>query len=197
MSAAVLAKLLAIIVTVGLGWLAGRLRWLGEREADPARILSNAAFYIFVPALLFRTTARVDLGHLPAGLLAGYFVPTIAVLLVVYGTQHWRQRRQLPREPALPATRATAAIYGNAVQMGVPMAAAMFGEAGLGIHLMLVSAAAPGRRCAALCATPSSTPWCCRCCWVWAGTCLAWVCPAWWTKRCNCWAARWCPCAWC
>jgi predicted permease len=139
MSAAVLAKLLAIIVTVGLGWLAGRLRWLGEREADPARILSNAAFYIFVPALLFRTTARVDLGHLPAGLLAGYFVPTIAVLLVVYGTQHWRQQRQLPREPALPATRATAAIYGNAVQMGVPMAAAMFGEAGLGIHLMLVS----------------------------------------------------------
>jgi predicted permease len=29
--------------------------------------------------------------------------------------------------------------YGNAVQMGIPMAAAMFGEAGLGIYLMLVS----------------------------------------------------------
>ncbi len=139
MSAAVLAKLLAIIVTVALGWLAGRLRWLGDAQADPARILSNAAFYIFVPALLFRTTARVDLGQLPADLLAAYFVPTIVLLLVVYGAQHWRLRRLNPAEPALPATRATAAIYGNAVQMGVPMAAAMFGEAGLGIHLMLVS----------------------------------------------------------
>ena len=69
-------KLLAIIVTVALGWVAGRMRWLGDAQADPARILSNAAFYIFVPALLFRTTARVDLGALPADLLVAYFVPT-------------------------------------------------------------------------------------------------------------------------
>jgi malonate transporter len=139
MTAAVLAKLLAIVVTVALGWLAGRLRWLGDAQADPARILSNAAFYIFVPALLFRTTARVDLAQLPAGLLLAYFVPALALLLAVYGVQHVRQRRLQPAAPALPATRATAAIYGNAVQMGVPMSAAMFGEAGLGIHLMLVS----------------------------------------------------------
>ena len=91
MSAAVLAKLLAIIATVSLGWLAGRLRWLGEPEADPARILSNAAFYIFVPALLFRTTARVDLSALPAGIVLAYFVPTIALLLAVYGVQQLRQ----------------------------------------------------------------------------------------------------------
>jgi predicted permease len=139
MTAAVLGKLLAIIVTVALGWLAGRLRWLGDAQADPARILSNAAFYIFVPALLFRTTARVDLGHLPAGLLLAYFVPTLALLLGVYGVQQLRQRRQTDAEPALPAVRAISVSYGNAVQMGIPMSAAMFGEAGLGLHLMLVS----------------------------------------------------------
>ena len=139
MSAAVLGKLLAIIVTVALGWLAGRLRWLGDTQADPARILSNAAFYIFVPALLFRTTARVDLGTLPAGLLAAYFVPTLALLLAVYGVQQLRQRQQTGAEPALPAVRAISVSYGNAVQMGIPMSAAMFGEAGLGLHLMLVS----------------------------------------------------------
>jgi malonate transporter and related proteins len=138
-SAAVLGKLLAIIVTVALGWLAGRLRWLGDAQADPARILSNAAFYIFVPALLFRTTARVDLGALPAGLLVAYFVPTLALLLAVYGVQHLRQRQRSGTEPALPAVRAISASYGNAVQMGIPMSAAMFGEAGLGLHLMLVS----------------------------------------------------------
>jgi malonate transporter and related proteins len=139
MSAAVFGKLLAIIVTVALGWVAGRMRWLGDAQADPARILSNAAFYIFVPALLFRTTARVDLGALPAGLLLAYFVPTIALLLVVYGVQQRRQRRHGQAEPALPAVRAISVSYGNAVQMGIPMSAAMFGEAGLGIHLMLVS----------------------------------------------------------
>lgn len=139
MTAAVLGKLLAIIVTVALGWVAGRMRWLGEVQADPARTLSNAAFYIFVPALLFRTTARVDLGALPAGLLLAYFVPTLALLLAVYGVQQRRQRRQPQRQPALPTVRAISVSYGNAVQMGIPMAAAMFGEAGLGMHLMLVS----------------------------------------------------------
>lgn len=139
MSAAVLGKLLAIIVTIGLGWVAGRLRWLGDAQADPARILSNAAFFIFVPALLFRTTARVDLGALPGGILLAYFVPTLGMLLVVYGVQQWRRRRQVPMAPAAPAVRAMSVTYGNAVQMGIPVSAAMFGEAGLGIHLMLVS----------------------------------------------------------
>ena len=139
MSAAVLGKLLAIIVTVALGWVAGRMRWLGDAKADPARILSNAAFYIFVPALLFRTTARVDLGALPGGLLIAYFVPTLAMLLAVYGVQHLRQYQQPRSEAARPTVRAISVTYGNAVQMGIPMAAAMFGEAGLGIYLMLVS----------------------------------------------------------
>ena len=139
MSAAVLGKLLAIIVTVALGWLAGRLRWLGDAQSDPARTLSNAAFYIFVPALLFRTTARVDLGALPAGLVVAYFVPTLAMLLAVYGAQQLRQRHQRHAEPAQPAVRAISVSYGNAVQMGIPMSAAIFGEAGLGLHLMLVS----------------------------------------------------------
>jgi predicted permease len=143
MSAAVLAKLLAIIVSVALGWLAGRLRWLGEPGADPARILSNAAFYIFVPALLFRTTARVDLAALPWRMLIAYFVPVVALMLLVYAWQRKRQQRRRGRDGALPvaapAVRAISVGFGNTVQMGIPMAAAVFGEAGLGLHLMLVS----------------------------------------------------------
>jgi malonate transporter len=135
MTGAVFGKLLAIIATVALGWLAGRLRWLGDKDADPARVLSAAAFTIFVPALLFRTSARLDLGALPGGLLIAYFVPALAYLGVVYAMA----RRAKPAEAAVPATRAITATYGNAVQMGIPMSAAMFGEAGLGLHLMLVS----------------------------------------------------------
>ena len=37
MTVAVLFKLLAVLATVALGWVAGRLRWLGPAQADPAR----------------------------------------------------------------------------------------------------------------------------------------------------------------
>ena len=61
-------KLLAIFVVVAGAWLVGRMRWLGDAPSlegagvhDPARVLANSAFYIFIPALLCRTTARLDM----------------------------------------------------------------------------------------------------------------------------------------
>ena len=74
MSWLVLQKLLAMFIVVGIGWWAGRKRWLGE--GDTARVLGNAAFMIFVPALLFRTAARLDLAALPWRTLAAFFVPS-------------------------------------------------------------------------------------------------------------------------
>ncbi len=136
MSAEVLYKLLAIMATVGLGYGAARLGWLGRlgQGNDPARVLGNAALYLFVPALLFRTMARLDLAQLPWPTLAAYFGPAIAYTLGVYAWQ-----RRLGGAAAAPATRTVAAVYGNAVQLGIPMAAALFGGAGLALHIALVS----------------------------------------------------------
>ena len=72
MSSLVFFKLVAIFVVVGIGWLVGKLKWLSPKGAegagsDPARTLANAAYFIFVPALLFRTTARIDFKSLPWG----------------------------------------------------------------------------------------------------------------------------------
>jgi predicted permease len=139
MTVAVFFKLLAVLVTVGLGWLAGRLRWLGDARTDPARVLSAAAFYIFVPALLFRTTARVDLGALPWRMLIAYFLPVVGLMLTVHALQRRRRRHDPTLPVAAPGVRAISVGFGNNVQMGIPMAAAVFGEAGLGLHLMLVS----------------------------------------------------------
>jgi malonate transporter and related proteins len=137
MTATVLAKLMAMFFTVGLGYIAARQRWLGKPEdGDPARVLGNLAFYLFVPALLFRTTARLDLAHMPWATLVAFFVPLLGVLALVYLTQ----RRAAARHgPAAPATRAITATFGNSVQVGIPFAAAVFGEAGLAIHIALVS----------------------------------------------------------
>lgn len=134
MSSVLFLKLLAIFVTVAIGWLAGRTRPFAGGEA--ARILSNAAFFVFAPALLFRATARIDLAHLPWSVLAAFFVPVVAWMLVVYQQQ---RRRRGKAHAAMPATRAITAAFGNNAQLGIPMAAALFGEAGLQLHLSVVS----------------------------------------------------------
>lgn len=144
MTLAVFHKLLAIFFTVGLGWLAARLRWFGEATPAEARLLSNLAMNVFVAALLFRTAARIDFSRLPWPVLMAYFVPALALVLVV-GAWHRRARAgeagappPPAGAPAIPATRAVAATYGNAVQLGIPVSAALFGEAGLAIHITMV-----------------------------------------------------------
>ena len=147
MTLAVLYKLLALLATIALGWLAVRRGWLapppagaGEAStasprADPAQVLGNATLYLFVPALLFRTMVRQDLQALPLHTLAAYFVPVLVYMLVVYA---WHRLRAQAADAA-PATRAITATYGNAVQLGIPMASALFGEPGLALHIALVS----------------------------------------------------------
>ena len=122
MSTLVFLKLVAIFVVVGLGWVVGKLRWLGDN--DPARTLANAAYYIFVPALLFRTTARIELERMPWGTVVAFFVPVLALLFVVYVWQR-RANRGGALPTAAPSVRAIAATFGNSVQVGIPMAAAL------------------------------------------------------------------------
>jgi malonate transporter len=138
MSSLVFFKLLAIFVVVAIGWAVGKLRWLGDAKngSDPARTLANAAYYIFVPALLFRTTARIDFATMPWRTLVAVFVPLVLMLLAVYASQRIGRRAD---QTAAPAVRAISASFGNTVQVGIPMAAALFGESGLAIHLAIVS----------------------------------------------------------
>ena len=140
MTEAVLYKLLAILAIVTLGWGAGRMRWLGtgNDSSDPARVLSNAALYIFIPALLLRATIRLDFATLPWRTVGAFFLPAVALLLAVHA---WQRRRgaALRHGPAAPAVRAISATFGNSVQLGSPLAAALFGETGLAIHIALIS----------------------------------------------------------
>lgn len=133
MSSAVYLKLIAIFFVVSIGWGAGRMRFFGGGEA--ARVLSNTTFYLFAPALLFRTTARIDFERLPWSTVLAYFLPVVALMLAVYV----HQRRRRIEAPAGPSVRAITATFSNTVQLGIPIAAALFGEAGLSVHLAVVS----------------------------------------------------------
>ena len=140
MTAAVLFKLFAIVAVVAIGWAVGRMQWLnaGGGGSDASRTLSNAAFCIFVPALLFRTTARVDFAAVPWATVAAVFAPTLALMIGVYTLQR-RANRGGALPVAAPGVRAIASVFGNTVQVGIPLAAALFGETGLAIHLAIVS----------------------------------------------------------
>ncbi len=173
MPADLLLKLLGIFAVVGFGWAVGRAGWIdagsapGAARASVARVLASAAFVLFMPALLFRTTARIDIAALPWRVLAVFFVPLLGVMLGVYLWQRRRLRRAgdaagaagpaaaaggagpggaVPNDglgdddpAAVPAVRAMSVGFGNTVQLGIPVAAALFGEAGLAVHLAIVS----------------------------------------------------------
>ncbi len=136
MSAQVFVKLFAIFAVVAIGWGAAKSGRLGS--GDPARVLAGAAFYVFVPALLFRTSARIDFERLDVRIVLAFFLPTLAVMAVVYlflrlrrGAERARRRRR--------ACGRSPRSFGNAVQVGIPLAAALYGEAGLALHITLVS----------------------------------------------------------
>jgi predicted permease len=145
MTADVTYKLLAILLIVSGSWCVGRARWLGPAPppglpapiVDPARVLANSAFYIFIPALLCRTTARLDMATLPWHTLIAYFVPVQVILFVLYAWHTWRQRRH-PGPPAVPTVRTITSMFGNTAQVGIPVVTAVFGEPGLGIHVTVM-----------------------------------------------------------
>jgi malonate transporter len=147
-------RLLAIFIVVAGAWMVGRLRWLGAapdpdhpRVAgtgggvgvhDPARVLANSAFYIFIPALLCLTTARLDMATLPWHTLLAYFVPVQVLLFGLYGWHRSRQRQRGEAPPALPTVRTITSIFGNTAQVGIPIVTALYGAQGLEIHVTVM-----------------------------------------------------------
>lgn len=146
--------LLGVYAGVGAGWLLGRLGWLRglwrrsglvrapAPAGDPVRLLAALAFLVFVPALLFRTTARLDPSGLPWMTMAAYFLPASLLLL---GVHAWNVRRRPSAAsgdappPQAPAVRAITATFGNTAQLGIPVSTALFGETGLALHLAVIA----------------------------------------------------------
>lgn len=135
---AFLTKLLSLFVGIGVGFAAGRHpRFRGE---DTLQAISSLAFYLMAPALLFRATANMDTSHLPASFIAAYFLPAGACLLLLYGLARWQAGPPRTESDApLPTIRALAAIFGNTLQLGMPLIASLYGDTGLGLLLTLIS----------------------------------------------------------
>jgi len=90
-----------------------------------------------VPALLFRTTARLDTAALPWAFLAAFFVPALALIALLYALH--RRRRRPGDSVVAPSVKAITAGFGNTLQVGLPVAAGVFGEQGLALHIAVIS----------------------------------------------------------
>lgn len=121
------SALLPVIALTGLGWLVGRRGWLG---AGTVQRLSNVAFLVLTPPLLFRTMSRVRVEEIDFRPLVAYFS---AVGLIFFGTLAWRG---LSRRAAVIALANT---FSNTVGMGIPIVGVAYGQAGLVTLFTLVS----------------------------------------------------------
>ncbi|MEO8856977.1 MAG: AEC family transporter, partial [Burkholderiaceae bacterium] len=71
MHSIVLSALLPVAVLIALGFALGRTRWIGPR---PFAQLSEIAFWVLTPAVLFRTMSRVHLEQLDLRPAAAYIL---------------------------------------------------------------------------------------------------------------------------
>ena len=115
----VFASLLPVILIIGMGFAAGRLRWVGQAAVKD---LSNLVFLLFTPALLFRTMHKVHPEQLDFTPVAAYFIGVgllFAATLLVCGFN----RRA--------AVLALAGTFSNTVMIGIPVVGLAFGDPGL------------------------------------------------------------------
>jgi malonate transporter len=128
----IITRLAAIFAVVAVGYGFGHTKLLRGEQALQA--LTNVAFYILTPALLFRLTATIDLADLPWVVILVYFGPTVALLFAVY---LWERRRR--NEVAGSGIRAISVTFSNSVQLGIPVVVGIFGDEGLTVHVAIVS----------------------------------------------------------
>ena len=126
----VLEGLTTIGLVVGVGYLLGRMRLLPDLAPV---VLSRLVFFVATPVLLLRTLAGAQLSVvLSAGLAVTALTTTVAWASYVAVARLWWRR-----DVGSVAIGALASSYVNAGNLGLPLAAYVFGEAALVAPVML------------------------------------------------------------
>lgn len=123
--------LLPVFLLILVGVAAARTGLL----AEPAvKALSDAAFLIFLPALLFGAIARVEFDRLSPGAALAYYGAGLPLYLAVLAVQ-------LRRGAAVQAAvvQALGAVFANTVMLGIPVVRIAYGDTGLALLLTIVA----------------------------------------------------------
>ncbi len=119
--------MLPVVILIAIGFIAGRAGFI---KAASVKDLSNLAFNVFLPPLLFRTMANMHVDNLQLKPLVAY-LGAMAVLYGIVLAMAGVNRRG--------AVLGLAATYGNTVMIGIALIGFAYGEQGLAILLSLVS----------------------------------------------------------
>lgn len=122
---------LPVFVLIAVGFAAARRGLLG---AQGVRALSDAAFLIFMPALLFGAIARVDFDRLSPGAAFAYYAAGLPLFAAVLLVQAMRGRGA-----ASATIHALGAVFGNTVMLGIPVVRLAYGETGLAFLLTIIA----------------------------------------------------------
>lgn len=133
----ILTTVVPVFLLIGLGYLAARFKLM---EGAGVIGLNRFVFLFAIPALLFRTAMKVDIGaSAPWRLWAAFFSAAAVVWLLAILIS--------PKVPSLrPVGGAAAAIasaFGNLVMMGIPLSFAHYGEAAVVPAALIVAIHAP------------------------------------------------------
>ena len=123
--------LLPVFLLIGAGLVAGRVGLIAQSST---KALSDVAFYLLVPALLFRSMARTDFQALDLSAPAAYFSATVPMFVGVVAALRWRGRGV-----AEAGVAALACAYSNLVMLGLPLVRLAYGESGFAVLLTIVS----------------------------------------------------------
>ena len=108
-------------VVIAVGWVLGRT---GAVPVGSDRVLTRIAFWAATPALLATTLGRADLGAVASGRTAA----VVCTELVAVAGAALLQRLVLRRPAADAVIGALACSYGNAANLGIPVALLVLGD---------------------------------------------------------------------
>lgn len=129
--------LLQVFLIVLIGGLVAAIKWV---DAAMATSFSNLILRVFMPALLFRAMAGVDLEVLSFSPVVAYLGSALLVFALVY-LLALRARpvggRESPKVRA--AAMALCSSFSNNVMVGIPVISLFFGQEGLAVLLTVIT----------------------------------------------------------
>ncbi len=123
----VVSSLLPVVLLIAVGFAASRM---GVVSAAGTREISNLAFLVLSPVLLFRTMATVHPEQLDFAPVALYFGAAVLLFAATLAVQGLNRRG---------AVLGLACTFSNTVMIGIPLITLAYGDQGLVILLTLVS----------------------------------------------------------
>ncbi|MES2187613.1 MAG: AEC family transporter [Pseudomonadota bacterium] len=127
MNHAVLSSLAPVVLCIFIGFLVARRGWI---RASAVKDLSNLAFLVLAPALLFRTMGSVRVQQLDFQPVGSYFLAAAIVFAGVLVACGFDKRATL---------LAMAGTFSNVLMVGVPLVDLLYGDAGLVTLFTLIS----------------------------------------------------------